>query len=161
MGTPDDMTLYAVHWMCILCAQACTEAFPHTHQMGLSHPGFPLCVLQGWVHIHATPPNLMCPYCAHLPASEQMPMRMLWHSSVASTPVSYASSYSWKALSTSPCLAHTISKQPYVVAVGTRFPAAFISSNTCSDVCNLDCCHKSYSSLHAVITTLLYANCMY
>ncbi|KAA6419389.1 MAG: hypothetical protein FRX49_10647 [Trebouxia sp. A1-2] len=27
---------------------------------------------------------------SHLPASEQMPMRMLWHSSVASTPVSSA-----------------------------------------------------------------------
>lgn len=30
-----------MHWMCISCAQACTEAFPHTHQLGLSNPGFP------------------------------------------------------------------------------------------------------------------------
>ena len=73
----------------------------------------------------------LCELFPHLPASEQTSMSMLWHSSVASTPTSKASSYSLKAVSTSCCSPHTLSRQPYVVAVGFRFLTVFISSNTC------------------------------
>ena len=75
--------------------------------------------------------NLSRESFAHLPASEQTSMSILWHSSVASTPSSKASSYSLKAVSTSFRSSHTLSRQPYVVAVGFTFLTVFMSSNTC------------------------------